>query len=358
MSYKIKDYIKDYSSDSEIKSELAKRLSEYFESRYCYPVSNGTVAIEIALKALDIPRGSCVIVPDISFIATATAVANCGLVPVFADVSKEHFGLTLNALKSKLNKNTRAVIVVHLGGFVNREILEIKDFCKSNGLYLIEDCAQAFSSSVSGKKVGTIGDVGTYSLQASKLINCGEGGFILTDDAAIQIKCEMISNWGYSPEYRKFDSNLPSSNFRLSAVQSYLVLKQLSMVDEIIKERLDRVAGLKEAFNSSGIATKIPMKEEKFFDCPFYLPVESQNKINTIEPRAEYPMRKSNIVKAILNRFFPDLLEAYNEYNKDAGFEWSSDKLLCEVDLINISQKSNLSAMEIIKEYIDNQLQN
>jgi perosamine synthetase len=351
MTYRICDYIKDYGSDNEIKSELIKSLSEYFGCGYCYPVSNGTVAIEIALKALDIPRGSCVIVPDLSFIATATAVANCGLIPVFADISREHFGLTLDALKSKLNKDVRAVIVVHLGGFVNREILEIKDFCKSNNLYLIEDCAQAFSASVSGKKVGTIGDIGTYSLQTSKLINCGEGGFILTDNEDIHVKCEMISNWGYSPEYGRFDPNLPSSNFRLSAVQSYLVLKQLSMVDEIIKERLKRAAELEEAFNLNGIAIKIPAKEEKFFDCPFYLPVESKNKINTIEPKTEYPMRKSNIVKAILNRFFPDLLEAYNGYNKDTGFEWSSDKLLCEVDLINISQKNNLSALEIIKEY-------
>ncbi len=351
MSYKICDYISDYSSDNEIKSELSKSLAEYFGSRYCYPVSNGTVALEIALKALEIPRGSCVIVPDISFIATATAIANCGLIPVFADISPEYFGLTLESLKSKLNKDVRAIIVVHLGGFVNREILEIKDFCRSNSLYLIEDCAQAFSSSVSDRKVGTIGDVGTYSLQTSKLINCGEGGFILTGDQDIHIKCEMISNWGYSPEYGKFDPNLPSSNFRLSAVQSYLVLKQLSMVDEIIKERLMRVAELEEAFNSNGIETKIPLKKEKFFDCPFYLPVKSSNKINTIEPRAEYPMRKSNIVKTILGRLFPDLLDAYGEYNNDTGLKWSSDMLLSEVDLINISQKNGLSPMEIVKDY-------
>ncbi|HEX9059242.1 MAG TPA: aminotransferase class I/II-fold pyridoxal phosphate-dependent enzyme [Clostridia bacterium] len=351
MTYKINDYIKDYPGDEEAKSELRKNLASYFECGFAFPVSNGTVAIEIPLKALNIPRGSCVIVPDISFIATATAIANCGLVPIYADVSEEYFGITLKSIKEKLNDEVKAVIVVHLGGFVNREIFAIRDFCKQNNIYLIEDCAQAFSSSASGKKVGTIGDAGTYSLQTSKLIQSGEGGFILTDDKDLSIKFEMLSNWGYSPTYQMFDHHIPSSNFRLSAVQSYLVLKQLSMVEKIIEERLKRVSELEEACSSMNIETKMPGGGDSFFDCPFFLPVKSKEKINTIEPRAEYPMRKSNIVRSILGRFYPDLIKRYNEYNSDSGNVWSSDRLLQNIDFINISQKKSLSATEILNPY-------
>jgi perosamine synthetase len=352
MVYKISDYIEGYgSNDNEIKLELGESLEKYFECEFAFPVSNGTVAIEIALKALDIPRGSQVLVPDISFIATATSVANCGLVPIYCDISEEYFGLTLDALKSKYNKDVKAVIVVHFGGFVNRAIFAIRDFCKSNNIYLIEDCAQAFSSSVDGKKVGTIGDIGTYSLQTSKLINCGEGGFILTDNEELFIKFEMISNWGYAPKYSRFDPHIPSSNFRLSAIQCYMVLKQLSMIEEIIDERLRRVYELEKTCGLLGIETSIPQKQERYFDCPFFLPIKSCLKINTIEPRVEYPMRKSNIVKSIFARLYPDLLRIYEEQNIDIDVQWISDRLLKEVDFINIRQNNGLGVMEILKPY-------
>jgi len=349
--YHTNDYIADYGDDNEIKAELRKRLAAYFECGFALPVANGTVAIEIALKALDIERGSLVILPDISFIATATAVANCGLIPVYADISADYFGLTLASLESKYNQKVRAVIAVHYAGFVNREIFAIKDFCKNNHLYLIEDCAQAFAASISGKKVGTIGNIGTYSLQSSKLINCGEGGFLLTDHEAIATKCDMLANWGNTDTYSKFDPHLPSSNFRLSAVQSYLVLKQLAMVDEIVAQRLSRVSELEAACDQLGVEPKIPAKKVGIFDCPFSLPVKSKMKINTLEPRVEYPMRKSNIVKAIFKRFFPDLLGTYNESNKDSEAIWTSNQLLEEVDFINISQQKNKSCKEILEPY-------
>lgn len=352
MGFEVKDYLKDYSnSDDEIKLNLSKELARYFQCGFCYPVSNGTVAIEVALKALELPRGSEVLIPDLSFIATATAVANCGLIPVYADISPDYFGLTLEGLKAKYHPGIRAVIVVHLAGVANREIMAIKDFCQEHHLYLIEDCAQAFSASVQGKKVGTIGDIGTYSLQSSKLVNCGEGGFILTDNEALFMKCELISNWGYSPRYGKSDLSLPSSNFRLSAVQSYLVLKQLEMIDDIVAERLAKVSALKEAATSMGITVKMPEPAAGFIDCPFFFVIGSQTKIYTIEPRAEYPMRNSTIVKAILKRFYPDLLEKYQALNPNDGTKWNSDCLLEEVNFINIRQYRHLSPTELFEPY-------
>lgn len=351
MSFQIRDYIQDYGNEDEIKLNLRKRLAEYFQCGYCYPVSNGTVAIEVALKALELPRGSAVLLPDLSFIATATAVANCGLIPVYADISAEYFGVTLEGLKAKYHPGIRAVIVVHLAGVANREIMAIKDFCREHNIYLIEDCAQAFSASVNGKKVGTIGDIGTYSLQSSKLVNCGEGGFILTDSQDLYLKCELLSNWGYSPQYGKFDPALPSSNCRLSAVQSFLVLKQLEVIDAIIAERLARVAELNKVATSLGIRVRMPEPAVGFFDCPFFFAIESQTKINTLGPHGEYPMRKSTIVKSILTRLYPDLLEKYRFHNPQSEAKWNSDFLLENVDLINIRQQDHLSPGEILKPY-------
>jgi len=107
-------------SEKEVKANLERAMKNEFAcSDVCF-VSNGTHAIEVLLTAMDLPRGAKVLVPELSFMATATAVARCGLIPVFADVSRDYLGLTLESVKAKANENLAAVIVVHLAGFVNR----------------------------------------------------------------------------------------------------------------------------------------------------------------------------------------------------------------------------------------------
>lgn len=351
MGYEIRNYLPDFTGEEEVKAELKNCLCTYLGCKYCIPVSNGTVAIEIALKALGLPRGASVIVPDISFIATATAVANCGLIPVYADIDGHYFGITLDAVKRKYDENVSAVILVHFGGFVNREIFEIKAFCREKGIYLIEDCAQAFACSADGKKAGTIGDIGTFSFQSSKLVNSGEGGLIVTNSKEICAKCEAVSNWGVSSGSSVRDLDIASSNFRLSAVQAYFIIKQVEMIGELIASRLKRTKELMETCWDFGIEACLPLENKRFFDCPFYFPVKSLRKIHTLAPREEYPMRESSIVKAIIKKFYPDLMGKYLAYNREAWQECKSYKVLQEVDFINISQNDKFKGLEIIRRY-------
>lgn len=353
MLYDIRNFIPDFSTEEEEKSGFKKTINDYLGCKYNIPVSNGTVAIEIALKSLGIPRGSLVVVPDLSFIATATAVANCGLIPVFTDVSEDYFGMTLKALETKYTRQVKAVIVVHLGGYMNREIFEIRDFCREKGIYLLEDCAQALACTAMGQKAGTIGDIGTFSFQSSKIINSGEGGLIVTNDREIAIRCEAVSNWGLYTDCEKRNLEISSSNYRLSAIQCYFLKKQFEMIDDIVEERLSKYDDMLRASCKYNFEPYYPKKYEGFFDCPFYFMVKCGRKHYTIEPREEYPMRKSGMVKEILNTFYPDLVEKYMICNTDNAGNLVSARILNEIDFINILQYSEKSYSELFSAYAD-----
>src|SRR5271157_198965 len=215
MKYNIKSFIPNFKPEEEVIQEFKSSISSYLGCKYVIPVTNGTIAIEVALRGLRLNRGDLVIIPDLSFIATATAVADCGLIPVFADVSPEYFGLTLESLKKRELSGVKAVILVHLSGFMNREIFEIRDYCRSRNIALIEDCAQAFSCSADGIKAGAFGNAGTFSFQSSKIINSGEGGLISTNDPDLAAECEAISDWGLSPSLPRRKLEVASCNYRL-----------------------------------------------------------------------------------------------------------------------------------------------
>ncbi len=351
MNLDINDFLNGSIIEKEINENIKEKICTYFDCNFSIPVSTGTVAIEIVLRALDIPRGKVVIVPDISFIATATAVANCGLLPVYADIDEDYFGLTLKSLKEKYNDSVKAVILVHLGGYVNRDIFNIKEFCKQKNIYLIEDCAQAFPCTINNIHVGTIGDAGTFSFQSSKIISSGEGGLILTNSLDIATKCDAIASWGLSPGYSKRNLEIASSNFRLSSIQKYLILKQLEDIHNIISRRLKIVEKLKKLCIDNGINVLMPKNIAEVFDCPFFFPIESKIKLNTIEPREESPMRNSTIVKSILKKFFPDLLNDYNILNQNNSREFISDRVIKNIDFINIKQCPEDSFVKLITDY-------
>ncbi len=353
MIFSVKDYLPDFISEESTKMSLKNKLSEYF-GRNITLVTNGTHAIEIALRAMGLKRGTQVLLPDISFIATATAIANCGLIPVYADVSPEYFGLTIDSVKESYNENIKAVIVVHFGGFVNRDIFEIKKFCEEKNIYLIEDCAQVFPCKINGKRVGTIGDAGTFSFQTSKIVNCGEGGMITTNSLDLTRRCEAVANWGLSLPGFERDLDIASSNYRMGALQSYFILKQLDIIDEIVSERNKRCNKFSELCKKYNIKSALPKKIDNITDCPFFFPIKSKVKYNTNEPRSEYPMRKSKMVKSILQWFYPDLFEKYLEVNHSADVERFSDIVVKENDFINIlhSYNPNTSPETIIKQYV------
>jgi dTDP-4-amino-4,6-dideoxygalactose transaminase len=341
-----------FTSEADARDEFCEKAKRLLKVKHAIPVANGTVAIEVAIKALELARGSSVIVPDISFFATATAVANCGMVPVFGDISAQHFGLTLAEVKAKHTPKVKAVIVVHFAGVVNREISAIAQYCKENGLKLIEDCAQAFFCKENDTYAGTFGDVGTFSFQTSKLINCGEGGLVIANADDIANNCNSLANWGQlRPGSSERNLQLPCGNFRMSGYLCYFLSKQIDRIDEIAQNRLDMVKLLDEEFSSQGIQPMLPERNSAFLDIPFFFAIASTKKYHTVEPRQEHPLRKSLLVHSILRTQYPDLLDSFLQQNQGIHSEWTSDRVLASIDFINIRQLGSTLPSEIAAKY-------
>lgn len=350
--FNYQQYLPDFFDEPYVKLQFIKSIREYFGVSNVALVSSGTVALEIALRALNLKTGDKVIVPDISFLATATAVANCGLIPVYADINPNDFCVSVDSIKAAYAQTqAKAIIVVHFAGFVARDINKLCQFCHEEGVVLIEDCAQAFACTYKGQHVGTIGDIGVFSLQSSKLIACGEGGIILAKRQEIISRCEAISNWGLTSQCVPREVNIPSSNFRLSAVQCYFAKKQLEQIDIIVDEQLQKINNAIAYAHHKRIPICIPSHTSDYFDCPFYIPIRSQLHFNSLEPRGEYPMYKSRIVTSILEHFYPNLANEYVNLNRMYKNERRSIQVIKYTDFLNIHNLGD-NLCEELKKYI------
>jgi len=210
---------------------FGERFAEFHGARFGMPVSNGSTAIEVALKALDIKPGDEVIVPAYTFISTATSVFMVGAVPVFADMDPQTYCLDPMDLERCLTPHTKAVLPVHLGGQM-ADMPAICDVAEKKGLRILEDAAQAIDSVLEGKKSGTWGDLGTFSFQSNKTMTAGEGGLILTNDPDIAEKVVALRAFGRfqdKPGVRSSDLTCTqvSSNYRLSELQAAVLMAQL-----------------------------------------------------------------------------------------------------------------------------------
>ena len=292
-------------TEKEAKADLERAMTrELACSDVCF-VTNGTHAIEVLLTAMDLPRGAKVLVPELSFMATATAVARCGLIPIFADVSRDYLGLTLESVKAKATEPLAAVIVVHLAGFVNRELQAIAEFCRAIDVPLIEDCAQIHRGFYKGIRAGNVGTAATFSFQSSKLFNCGEGGAITSSDAALMTQCKAIINWGWPGEGTAAQHDIPSSNYRLSYLQCERLIEEFALADQKIAALRDFYECIAQAAEKNG-KTYLPAKfAGDFIDSPFFFMATECRPNHQLEPRGQYPMSGSSVVLAILKKWFP-----------------------------------------------------
>ncbi len=210
---------------------FGKRFADLHGARFALPVANGSVAIEIALRALGIKPGDEVIVPAYTFISTATSVLMVGAVPVFADIDPRSYCLDPQDVARRITAHTRAIIPVHLAGHP-ADMPALLNLAEQHNLFVIEDCAQAIDTSLGAKKVGTWGNFGTFSFQSNKTITCGEGGLITAMDSDLAEKVIALRAFGrYRDKKVARSSDLTcqqvSSNYRLSEFQSAVLLAQL-----------------------------------------------------------------------------------------------------------------------------------
>lgn len=212
-----------------------KKLSKYVKCRYGVTTTSGTTALHLACKVIGLKDGDEVLVSSSTNMASAFAVIYCGAKPVPIDVNISDWQMDVNQIRKKINKNTKAIMVVHLFGHtVNMDI--VKKIAKKYNLKIIEDCAESLGVRFKNKPVGSLGDVAAFSFYSNKTITSGEGGMITTNSRKIFEKARRFKNLGYGNKI-KFQHELIGFNYRMSNLTASIGLAQLENINKIIKEK-------------------------------------------------------------------------------------------------------------------------
>ncbi|WP_293190582.1 MULTISPECIES: GNAT family N-acetyltransferase [unclassified Microcoleus] len=223
-NHKFKDYINKFENS----------FAEYLGVKYALNTSHCTHAMHLALATLEIGPGDEVIVPDITWVATADAVLYVGATPIFADVELDSWCLDPVSFESKITDKTKAVMPVHLYGHPAR-MDKIMEIARRHNLYVVEDAAPAIGAECQGQKVGTFGDFAAYSFQGAKLLVTGEGGMLVTNNEELYKKAWALWNMGTLPG--TFWATQKGYKYRMSNIQAALGLGQLERVDELIEAK-------------------------------------------------------------------------------------------------------------------------
>lgn len=213
---------------------LETEVARYIGVRHAIGVASGTDALLLALRAVGIRPGDEVIVPDFTFIATASAVRHAGARPVFADVDEALYSMTAATIEPLLSPRTRAVIVVHLYG-QTAEVDAIAQLCARRGLQMIEDAAQCFGADFRGRRAGSWGAFGCFSFYPTKNLGAyGDGGMVATDDAGLAARVRLLCNHGSKGAYRHEELGY---NSRLDELQAAILRVKLRHVDDFNARR-------------------------------------------------------------------------------------------------------------------------
>ncbi len=214
--------------------EFERAFAGYIGVREAIAVSNGTVALDLALKAIGIKEGDEVIVPAFTFIATANCVLFQHAKPVFADIDERTMNIDADDVLEKITDKTKAIIGVHLYG-QPFDVKAISDICEDHRLILIEDAAQAHGAEYDGKGVGGFG-IGCFSFYPTKNVTTGEGGMITTDDVELAEKLRLLRNHG---DAGKYNHVVLGYNYRMTDFQAAIGIEQLKKIDLLIEKRIE-----------------------------------------------------------------------------------------------------------------------
>ena len=240
--------------------EFEKEFAQFAETQYAVALANGTVALDVALKALGIGAGDDVIVTSRTFLASASSIVTAGANPIFADVELDSQNISAETIQAVLTPNTKAIICVHLAGWMC-DMDPIMQLASDKGLYVIEDCAQAHGAKYKGKSAGSIGHIAAWSFCQDKIMTTGgEGGMVTTNDEELWKKM-----WSYKDHGKNFDSiynkqhppgfrwlhDSFGTNWRMMEMQAVIGRIQLKMMPEWTAKRMANMEKIYAAFADS-----------------------------------------------------------------------------------------------------------
>jgi perosamine synthetase len=271
-------------------------------------VSNGTVALHLALLALGIGPGDEVIVPDLTFAATINAVLFCGATPVIVDVDRRTWGISLESVQQAVTPRTKAIIPVHLYGRPV-EIGPIAAFAAKRGIGVIEDCAEAHGARYAGRPVGQFGDVACFSFYANKIVTTGEGGMCLTNSPALAQSIRLLRDHGMTPS-RSYWHERVGYNYRITNLQAAIGYSQLWRIEEV----LDRNREIASAYGAAlkgipGVRLPPPMD-------PIYEPVVWLASVQVPAAKRDRLLMAASEARIEMRPFFHSLstLPPYEKY--------------------------------------------
>jgi perosamine synthetase len=264
------------SSKGKFINQFEEAFSKFIGIKHAASVSNGTVALHVALVALGIGPGDEVIVPTLTYIAAVNAIAYTGAIPVFVDSLPDTWQMDPEDVERKITSRTRAVMAVHLYGHsCNMEAL--KKICNQQRLFLIEDCAEAIGSLYKGQHVGTFGDISTFSFFGNKTITTGEGGMVTTNDETLHDRAVHFKGQGLA-KHRQYWHDVIGYNYRMTNICAALGLAQLEQVNKFISRKIEIANIYKGAFAKSPVSFHHEHTDVKhsYWMCSLLTPEASQ----------------------------------------------------------------------------------
>lgn len=215
--------------------EFEEMIARFTGAKYCSVVSNGTVSLFVALKALDIGLGDEVIVPDITMAATPNVVILAGAKPIFCDIEAESLCLDVEKTERAITKRTKAVMHVSLNGRAGR-LKELKELCRKKKIHLVEDAAQSLGSFFKGKHLGRYGIIGSFSFSTPKILTTGQGGCLITDKAKVYKKIKLIRDFGRPRGGIDFYKTV-GWNFKFTDLQAVIGIEQMRKLEARINKK-------------------------------------------------------------------------------------------------------------------------
>lgn len=251
-------------------------FARYTGANHALTVSNGTVAIHLALVTLGVGPGAEVLVPTLTYIASVNTIVHAGATPVFVDSLRDTWQLDPDDVRRRITPKTRAIMVVHLYGYPC-DMSAIMEIAREHGLFVIEDCAEAFGARIDGRHVGTFGDVSTFSFFGNKTVTTGEGGMLTTNDATLAERARHLKGQGLA-KHRVYWHDVVGYNYRMTNICAAIGLAQMERADELIARKLELARRYDELLEGSGIETHSPRQPgfaHAYWMCSVLVPQET-----------------------------------------------------------------------------------
>ena len=227
------------------------RFKNFIGVKYATAVSNGTVAIHLALIALGVGPEDEVIVPTLTYIASVNAIAYTGAVPVFVDSVEPSWQMDIEDVKRKITAKTKAIMAVHLYGHPC-DMKALKELCVEKNIFLIEDCAEAIGSMFENKHVGTFGDISTFSFFGNKTITTGEGGMVVTNDETLFDRAVHFKGQGLA-QHRQYWHDVIGYNYRMTNICAAIGYAQMEQIEYFIDRKREIANLYREQFLNTNI---------------------------------------------------------------------------------------------------------